>query len=68
MGIVIDPNKWREDSLKGLKCARTFSTNKPTSQCSIGSIWYCYEHVQSHYHIETPQDRDKRREDTEKLR
>ncbi|HYJ01548.1 MAG TPA: hypothetical protein VEW92_04985 [Nitrososphaeraceae archaeon] len=68
MGIVIDPNKWREDSLKGLKCARTFSTNKPTSQCSICSIWYCYEHVQSHYHIETPQDRDKRREDTEKLR
>ena len=28
MGIVINPNKWREDSLKGLKCARIVLINQ----------------------------------------
>ena len=68
MGIVIDPNKWREDSLKGLNCAVISCPNPPTNQCPICSIWYCYEHVKSHFHIDTPKDIEKRREDIEKLR
>ena len=53
MGFVIDPNKWRANSFKGLNCAIFPCYNRPTNQCPRCSLWSCYEHAKSHFHINT---------------
>ena len=40
----------------------------PILQCPRCSLHYCSEHVKEHFHVNTPKDIKKRREDTEKLR
>jgi hypothetical protein len=50
---IIDPNQWRDNSMKGLGCAVILCHNKPTKPCSrcLILIHYCYEHMKSHSHI-----------------
>ena len=53
---VIDPNQWRDNSMKGLVCAVIPCRNKPTKPCSRCLIHYCYEHMKSYGHIVGSQD------------
>ena len=68
MGFVIDPNKWRANSLKGLNCAIFPCYNRPTNRCPRCSIWSCYEHVKSHLHMERPEDRQNQNDDIYRMR
>ncbi len=54
--------------MKGIVCGVLLCRNSPINQCPICFLHYCSEHVKSHFHIDTPKDIEKRREDTEKLR
>ena len=65
---MIDYNEWKEDSLKGLRCAVPACYNEPTNQCPKCSIFYCYAHGNIHFHIDRPRDARRRKHDTEKLR
>ncbi len=56
MGSVIDLNDWRRNSMQGPVCAIAGCPNKPTNQCPKCSTFYCYEHVKSHFHMESPED------------
>lgn len=47
-----DNNEWRNNSTKGLVCGIMLCRNKPTNQCSICSLYYCSEHMKTHFHPE----------------
>ncbi|HYJ02599.1 MAG TPA: hypothetical protein VEW92_10330 [Nitrososphaeraceae archaeon] len=68
MNNLIDYNEWRNNSMKGIVCGVLLCRNSPINQCPRCFLHYCSEHVKSHFHIDTPKDIEKRREDTEKLR
>jgi hypothetical protein len=56
------------DSINRIVCGVMFCRNSPIIQCHRCLLHYCSEHVKSHFHIITPKDIEKRREDLEKLR
>ena len=67
MGSVIDLNDWRRNSMQGPVCAIVGCPNKPTNQCPKCSTYYCYEHVKSHLHMESPEDRQNQNDDISRM-
>jgi hypothetical protein len=59
MSHIIDDNKWREESMKGLVCAKFQCYNKPRIQCSECSIHYCNDHITYHIHTDTAKELQK---------
>ena len=68
MGSVIDLNDWRRNSMQGPVCSSPGCPNKPTNQCPKCSTFYCYEHVKSHLHMESPEDRQNQNDDIYRMR
>ena len=46
----IDPNEWRNDSMKGKVCGIMLCRNSPILQCPRCYLHYCSEHVKTHFH------------------
>ena len=68
MSHIIDTNKWREESLKGLVCSKFQCYNKPRNQCSKCSIYYCNYHITSHIHTDTAKKLQKEKDDIDKTK
>ena len=68
MGSVIDLNEWRNNSMRGLVCAIAGCPHKPTNRCPRCSVYYCYDHVKSHIHMVSPEDRQKEKDNINKMR
>ena len=68
MSHIIDTNKWREESLKGLVCTKFQCYNKPRNQCSKCSIYYCNYYITSHIHTDTAKKLQKEKDDIDKTK
>lgn len=68
MGSVIDLNEWRNNSMRRLVCAIPGCPHKPTNRCPRCSVYYCYDHVKSHIHMVNPEDRQKEKDNINKMR
>jgi hypothetical protein len=45
-----DNNEWRKNSTKGLVCGIMLCRNSSIKQCPRCLLYYCSEHVKTHYH------------------
>lgn len=71
MGEVVDPNRLRGDdnSLRGgaVVCSIPNCPNQPTNKCPICSVYFCYEHIKSHFHPSEFPPIQKEKEDIDKI-
>lgn len=68
MSHIIDANKLREESFKGLVCAKFQCYNKLRNQCPKCSNYYCNDHITSHIHTDTVKQLLKEKYDNEKTK
>ncbi|HEX7256458.1 MAG TPA: hypothetical protein VF242_00225 [Nitrososphaeraceae archaeon] len=54
--------------MRRLVCAIPGCPHKPTNRCPRCSVYYCYDHVKSHIHMVSPEDRQKEKDNINKMR